>query len=201
MYSNIFELIYILFTSSLLHLIIVISIIYVVYKFILIKKNNDQISNEVISEVNIFIDVLYSNIQQIPIISKYLSKSNIKQILYNIIPSPSENDIIEEQKINDENDKQNKPYMNRLKIFFIIILSVFVGLFIIYNIFVYKKISYKFILIELITSLVLVFGLLALYEYLFAYLFIFKYTDYHIYNFFKNKILYSDNIKVYDYKS
>jgi hypothetical protein len=201
MYSNIFELIYILFTSSLLHLIIVISIIYVVYKFILIKKNNDQISNEVISEVNIFIDVLYSNIQQIPIISKYLSKSNIKKILYNIIPSPSENDIIEEQKINDENDKQNKPYMNRLKIFFIIILSVFVGLFIIYNIFVYKKISYKFILIELITSLVLVFGLLALYEYLFAYLFIFKYTDYHIYNFFKNKILYSDNIKVYDYKS
>lgn len=202
MYSNIYELIYIIFTSSFLHLIIIISIIYLVYTFILIKKNNDAISSEVVNELNTFIDILESNVQQKqnPTIAPYLTKSNIKQILYNVIPSPSENDKIEEAKINEQNDKLNKPYIYRLKIFFIIVLSIFIGIFIPYNIFVYKKISYKFVLIELITSSILAFGLLSLYEYLFAYLFIFNYTDYHIYNFFKNKVLYSDNVAVYNYK-
>ncbi len=201
MYVNLYELFYIIFTSSTLHLIIVISIIYLIYTLILVKKNNQAIAEETVDQVNIFLNVLYSNLEKNKEISPYLTKSTIKQILYNLMPLPSENDKVKEQQINESNNKDNKPYLNKLKIFFIIVVSIFIGLFILLNIVFYKKLSYKYLIIELVSSLLLAFGLLALYEYLFAYLFIFNYTNYHIYNFVKNRIFYSDNVSVYNYNS
>jgi hypothetical protein len=201
MYINLYELFYIIFTSSTLHLIIVISIIYLIYTLVLVKKNNDAIAEETVDQVNIFLNVLYSNLEKNKEISPYLTKSNIKQILYNLMPPTSENDKVKEQQINEINKKENKPYINKLKIFFIIVASIFTGLFILLNIVFYKKLSYKYLIIELIASLLLAFGLLALYEYLFAYLFIFNYTNYHIYNFVKNRIFYSDNVSVYNYNN
>ena len=199
MYFNVVELIDILFSSSLIHTLIVVAIIYVIYKLVLVKENEKLVANEVKSEINL----LLANMQNIfPQNRPFLNDNVINfQVLKKMMHDAFVSDMVDLSSqiniIDDQNEVYNKPIYEKLKLFFIILGSVTAGLIVLYNIGLYNKISYKYYFSELIISIIIAFGLIALYQYLFVYHFVFKYIDYHIYDIFKNKLYFSDGSKIY----
>ncbi len=199
MYFNVVELIDILFLSSLIHTLIVVAVIYLIYKLVLLKENEKLVAREVESEIKILLE----NTQNMISKNQTFSGNNVinfevlKKIMYdafvsNMVDMSSQISIIDEQ-----NEVYNKPIYEKLRIFFIILGSITAVLIVLYNIGLYKKISYKYYFSELIISIIVAFGFIVLYEYLFVYQFVFKYVDYHIYDIFKNKLYFSDGTKVY----
>jgi hypothetical protein len=200
MYTNIIELIDIIISSSLFNMLILMAIIYYIYEIVLFKENENVIANKAANAIDIFFNTLNQNIStKAPELGNFLTKAELKQ-LFNF-PSTSTATINQINQINQDNNNYNKPILNRLDNYFIIFGSITLGFFIIYNIVFYKKISYRPVLTEISLSTFISFGLIALYEYLFVYKFIFNYIDYHLYDFFKNKLFYLDeytNISTYE---
>jgi hypothetical protein len=202
MYTNIIELIDVIISSSLFHMLIVVAIIYYIYETVIFKENENVIANEAANAIDVFFNTLNQNISaKVPMLGQFLTKAELKQLFASSFPSTSTATINQINQINQDNNDYNKPILNRLNNYFIIFGSITLGFVIIYNTVLYKKISYRHVLTEIFLSTFISFGLIALYEYLFVYKFIFNYIDYHLYDFFKNKLFYLDeytNISTYE---
>ena len=202
MYSNLIENINLIISSSMFHMLIVVAVIYFIYEKVLLKENENVITNEAVNAIDVFFNNLTNNMSTIPIMGQLLSKSELKKMFGSSFPITSTATLAEIDKINQENIVYNKPILNRLNNYFIIFGSLTLGFIVIYNLGFYKKISYRHAFTEIFFSTLISFSLIALYEYLFVYKFVFKYIDYHLYNFFNNKLFYVPEYQsVYQYNN
>jgi hypothetical protein len=199
MYFNIVELIDILFSSSLIHTLVVVGVIYFMYELILVKENENAVAKEVKYELDMIINNINTQIRSNPLISAMIDINDVKKAIYDgVVPNMNNTSTSNQiQIINDKNAAYNSPIYKKLSIFFIILGSITGGLILLYNIGFRKFISYKYFFTELILSIVIGFIFIMSYQALFVYQFVLRYIDYHIYDVFKNNLYYSDGSKVY----
>jgi len=199
MYFNIVELIDILFSSSLIHTLVVVGVIYFMYEVILVKENENAVAKEVKYELDTIINNINTQIRSTPLISGMIDINDVKKAIYDgVVPNMNNTSTSNQiQIINDKNASHNSPIYKKLKVFFIILGSITGGLILLYNIGFRKFISYKYFFTELILSIVIGFIFIMSYQSLFVYQFVLRYIDYHIYDVFKNNLYYSDGSKVY----
>jgi hypothetical protein len=199
MYFNIVELIDILFSSSLIHTLVVVAVIYFMYELILVKENENAVAKEVKYELDTIINNINTQIRSTPLISGMIDINDVKKAIYDgVVPNMNNTSTSNQiQIINDKNESYNSPIYKKLKLFFIILGSITGGLILLYNIGFRKFISYKYFFTELILSIVIGFIFIMSYQSLFVYQFVLRYIDYHIYDVFKNNLYYSDGSKVY----
>ena len=187
---------YIIISSSLIHVISVIGIIYFIYEFFLIKKMNSELSNVIINYFQTWIDLTYQSYNNNNILFPNTNKNDfakfLKDLFYNQIPSPTQNDYAMAKIINDENTIKNKPLNKKVYLFIgLLSLALLLWIIIFYLIFK-KKINIKIAMFEIILSIVISFAIISLYEYLFTYEFIFPYINYNIDTFLKTHLNFID---------
>jgi hypothetical protein len=170
--------IYAVIISSLTHAIIVILTIFLIFQFVLIKKNDSEIIDNAIDIVDKFVksnDNVDENIE-------------FKKLLLQIIPEVSEENIIKEKKEQKLIDDHNKKYYNDVIIFFSVLTLITILFSIIYYLINKNKINFILSYKEIIIGTLFSFGLIILYQFLFAYEFIFRYIDFQLYDIILSKI-------------
>ena len=186
---------YIIISSSLIHVISVIGIIYFIYEYYLIKKINSELSKIIIYYFQTWIDSTYESSNN-KILFPNINKNNFtkffKDIFYNQIPSPTQNDYTMAKIINDENTIKNKPLNKKVYLFIGLSSLVLLLWIIIFYLIFKKKLNIKFAMFEIILSIIISFSIITLYEYLFTYEFIFPYINYNIDTFLKTHLNFID---------
>ena len=185
MSHNKYEFLYIVISSSITHAILIISLVYFVFNFIIARETNKQI-------VKAFLDYTHplkekTNTQTNDIRFNMLGKiiSSYINDKYSDTIKNLNQEAIEKDKLNA---KYNEKYYNRVRISLLVMSIILFAFLLFYYTGFRQYIDFGSSMTEIVLSFIVAFILIVVYQYFFAYYFVFQYIDYHFDTIITNKL-------------